>query len=315
MKINKTIVTFFALFGISLAISLAVGRIDSKKLSAVKPNKTAETQSPDRLAKRIICMTPAITEAVFTLGCGEQVVAVANFCTYPPQAASKPQIGGFINPNFERLSRLEPDLIIVQGRAEKIRRFCNRRRIAVLELQISDLASIYVDLLRLGRALGCADRAVALCEKIRAELEDVRSKVAHLPPQSVFLCIGRMGGSLNNLHTLGANSRFLRELIEVAGGEDIFEDVAAGYPEVSKETILKRQPDVIIEPHPAETLDKKTLMQITADWQAMGSLSAIQNGRIYFPTDDFLLMPSVRIGLTARRLAEMIHPEITANGR
>jgi iron complex transport system substrate-binding protein len=101
---------------------------------------------------------------------------------------------------------------------------------------------------------------------------------------------------------------FLHELIEIAGGENIFADAAGTYPQISKESLIKRQPEVLIEVLPGGVSDRK-LRLLRKDWGRLSMLPAVRRGNIHFLTDDFLLIPSVRITQTALRFAEIIHPE------
>jgi iron complex transport system substrate-binding protein len=101
---------------------------------------------------------------------------------------------------------------------------------------------------------------------------------------------------------------FLHELIEIAGGENIFADASGAYPQISKESLIKRQPEVLIEVLPGG-VSRRKLRLLRKDWGRLSMLPAVRRGNIHFLTDDFLLIPSIRITQAARRFAEIIHPE------
>lgn len=258
-------------------------------------------------AQRILCMSPAVTECVFALGCGDRVVGVSSYSTYPAEAREKVNVGGFVDLSFETLIALKPDLVITQGHAAKLGEFCRQEGIAVRQLEISSVATVLADLQALGEELGCAERAATLCGEIRQELDRVAAQVAGRERPGVFLCIGRSPGTLSGMYTIGENSVFLRDLLDIAGGKNTFADVRRGYPQVSKEALVKRQPEVIIEVHPGEELSPEQKDELRRDWQWLAMLPAVRNGRVHLPTEDYMLIPGPRIGKTARRLAEMIH--------
>ncbi len=299
MKNHKTLIAFLLLTGIGTVISLLLDRTDS---SETRPGPTGTP-------RRIICMSPAVTELVFALGCGEHVVGVSDFCTWPTDASKKDKIGGVFNPNLEKLLVLAPDLIIIQGRCEKVTQFCRKKNISLLQVEVSDIKTIYNDLNLLGRRLGRADQAARLCTEIRQALWEIKVKAAKHRKQRVFFSLGRTSGSLIGLTTVGGKT-FLSELINIAGGDNIFADIGQPYPRISKEALLKRAPEIIIEAHPGLALNHEEQQRLTRDWQAFASLPAVQNGQIRFLTEEYLLIPGPRICQTARLLARCIHPEV-----
>jgi iron complex transport system substrate-binding protein len=260
----------------------------------------------DKAARRIISMAPNITETIFALGFGDRVVGVTDFCVYPPQAKELPKVGGFFNPNLERLAALQPDLVILQGRHDKVDRFCAGRHIAAFHVNMDSLSTIYSGIRDLGEVLGAHVQAQVLCTAIRNELEAVRADVSGRDKKKVFVSLGRAMGSMANLYTVGGTS-FLSEVLEIAGGENIFRDVTQPYPEASKESLIKRAPDVILEMRPGETLSPEDRRRIIAEWQIFRNIPAVSHGDIQVVTEDFVLVPGPRVAAIAKILAEALH--------
>jgi iron complex transport system substrate-binding protein len=290
------------IFLIFLALGLA--------MAFFLPDESREnTVSQDTAsACRIISMTPSVTESLFALGCGDRVVAVTDFCSYPPEAAEKERLGGFFNPNLERLLVLKPDLIIVQGAALKIAEFCKKENIPLCQVEMSDIARIFYDIEMLGDKLSYSASAQQLCEKMRKSLEEVKERVAGLKRPRVFFSVSRIQGGMTGLTTVGGDT-YLSNLIEVAGGENIFADLKQPYPQVSKETLLKRGPEIIIETRSSEELSEKQREERLSVWRSLVNLPAVETNRIYFVPEDPVLKPGPRIGQSALLLAEIIHPE------
>jgi len=258
-------------------------------------------------ANRIICVSPGITEIVFALGCGDRVVGVSHFSTYPPEVKVKAKIGGLINPNRERIITLKPDLLITQGKHESIAKFCRELSIRFLSIKIDTLKDIPDAIILLGRELNVEERAVQLVKKLKDDLAAVRSRTAERPAKKIFLCLGHTPGDLTGVMTTGPGT-FLHELIEIAGGKNIFSDTAGLYPQISKESLLKRQPEVIIEVCHKDLSEEK-LKLLKNDWERLPSLPAVRTRNVYFLSDDFIQIPGIRIAQTALRFAEIIHPE------
>jgi len=260
-----------------------------------------------RVPQRIIALAPSHVELVFALGCGRRMVGVGDHCVHPPKALDLPRCGGTFDPNYEQMLALRPDLLVVQGRAEKADAFCRRYGVPILRLEIEDLESLYAGTRELGQALDVEDAAEQLVAQIQSELDALRRRVAGEPRPTVFLCLGRRAGSLRTLFSAGGPT-FLTEMLDIAGGENVFADVATRYPTVSKEDLVARGPDWILEIQAGATLSDAVRRQLAADWASLPSLPAVRNDRIRVLTDDHLLLPGPRLPQIAARFADVLHP-------
>jgi iron complex transport system substrate-binding protein len=279
--------------------------VSSKALSVVEL-KAADHPSVPR---RVVSMGPNLTETIFALGRGDRVVGVTDFSSYPPEAKKLPKVGGYINPNLERITALRPDLVIVRGKYEKVDKYCRSRGIRIVHVNMDNLTSIYQGIYELGRIFGKLEKAQDLCAAIRNQLEKVSREAARYPRQKVFVCLGRAPGSLSSIYTAGRPS-FITEILKVAGGDNIFEDVKQPYPEASKESLIRRAPEVILEMRAGEKISESRRRQIIDDWKILGGVPAITKERIYVLTEDFLLVPGPRVGIAASFLLETLQAEI-----
>jgi iron complex transport system substrate-binding protein len=255
---------------------------------------------------RVISMAPNITETIFLLGEGDRLVGVTSFCVYPLQAKALPKVGGFYNPNLERLIALRPDLVALQGMHRKVDAFCRTRNIPVCHVDMDSLSTIYGGIMKLGSVLGVSARAKIQCENIRNGLERVRRKTAGMGRKRIYISLGRTMGSMSNLYTVGGTS-FISEVLSVAGGTNVFADVTQPYPEVSKESLIKRAPDIILEIYPGETISERQRRQILEEWKAFPTIPAVDEGEIHIMTEDFILLPGPRVVRVAEIFADAIH--------
>ncbi len=291
-----------------LAMFLATALTGCGEARDRRQGGTATTSGPDdHIPRRIVCGAPSVTEIVFALDCGDRVVGVSDYTVYPPEAKAKERIGGWINPSRERLLVLKPDIIITQGQHETLAGFAREYGIRFLTLKLDTLEDIHAAIESIAEALGVPERGEALSGEIRREIGALRAKVADAPPKRVLLLFDRAQGRLSGLATVGPGT-FLDDLIRVAGGSNIFADARGAYPQVSKESLLVRRPEAIIEVYPGG-LEAETVARLRADWQEFADIPAVRNNRIHYLTNDFMLIPGPRVGLIAEALAKAIVPE------
>jgi iron complex transport system substrate-binding protein len=262
---------------------------------------------PSAFPQRIICAAPNIVETIYALGEERRIVGISDFVTYPPEALKIVSVGGMIDPNFERILQLQPDLVIIQGAMQKHRDFCDEKKIPLLRVDMESIDSIFEGIRSIGLAIGCLEKAEQLIQEKKKILDEIRQKASFAQNKpSVFICLGRRAGSLASIFTVHPAS-FVDELVTIAGGSNIFGDVKGRYPQISKEALLQRNPEIILELHPGEELSTEGAKTLKADWNAMPGLSVAASGRIFVVTDDYLLVSGPRLSETARRLYEILH--------
>jgi len=271
-------------------------------------NSPESTTSP--LRKGVVSFGPNITETIYALGAGDRIVGVTTYCDYPPEATTKTRVGGYLDPDLEKITALSPELIILPGKMEKLADLARQNKTPVLNAHMDDLKTIREGITAIGDALGCAQNAAALCAQIDADLEAVRGSVANLPRVKVLIVNARQNHDLSNIFTVGSTS-FIAELAEIAGGDPIFSDSDRPYFEASKESVVMRAPEVIIEFHAGENISAEEQARYIADWNELDTLPAVKNKRVYLFLESYGLRPGPRVGLIARHLAKMLHPERT----
>ncbi len=260
--------------------------------------------------KRIIALAPNAVEILWSLGVEDRLVAVSEYTTYPPQARSLPRIGGVRDPDLEAILALQPDLIILRGRQDRLESLCQRRGIGTYHDPTEQLPDLYRTITRLGETCDRREQAARLIQQIRADLAKVKTSVAGRPPTRVLLCM-RDPARLANITTVARGS-YLHDLIEIAGGVNVFGELDVPYPRVSIEEIVARQPDVILEAMPGwtPTDDPTSLIE---QWQELDTIPAVRNRRIHVLTEDYVLIPSPRVTLLAQALVRLLHPDLPAD--
>ncbi len=271
----------------------------------------AVSASAAGLPQRIVSTSPSITEILYALGLGDRVVGVTRFCHYPPEATRKPKIGDFINPDIEAIAALKPDLVVVQANPIRLAERLNTLHLRTIEIDEQDIAAIDQSIRVIADATGASKPAEQLIESIRAGLDEVRNKSEKLKAPRVMFVVGRAPGRLDGLVVVGRSS-YLNELIRIAGGENIFRDAAAAYPQVSMEEVMARNPEIILdmgEMSDAGTVSERERRETIALWtERMPMLDAVKQHRVFPIMSEMYVVPGPRVVDAARAIFAMLHP-------
>lgn len=255
--------------------------------------------------QRIVSLIPAVTEILFAIGAGPQVVGVSSFDTYPPEAVTRPKVGGLFDPNFERILSLRPDLVITYGSQDELTRRLAATNIPSFAYRHGGLADITSTIRSLGQRTGHSTEAEALARTIEAGLAEVRQRAAGRPRPRTLLVFGREDGSLRGLFVSGGVG-FLHDLLELAGGHNVMADVPREGLQLSLEQLLVRAPDVVIELRGDDwTAERRTRER--AVWTA-ARIPASTTGRIHIINDSSLVIPGPRVVHAARTIAGVVFP-------
>lgn len=250
---------------------------------------------------RIISMIPAITETIVALGAADRLVARTAF-DEDPSLAHLPSTEQALIPSIEWLARLRPELVVMwrDGQTRTTAARLADLGIPAYGAAIETLDDVDSTIRRIGRLLGLDARADSLVARIHAELDEVRRAVAGRGRPRVLYLIGRDPAMIAGPGT------FADELIAVAGGENVFSDGPAGWPQVSLEEIVRRQPDVLIVP--TGDWDGDRLLEWFRRAAGWRELRAVREGRVYAVDATIFNRPGPRVGLVARQIAEILHP-------
>jgi iron complex transport system substrate-binding protein len=254
---------------------------------------------------RIVSLVPALTEILFAVGAGPRVVGVSSFDRLPP--ASVARVGGLVDPDVERVLSLKPDLAIVYGSQSDLIAQLDRAAIPLFEYRHADLAQVTATIRRLGTRVGRGPQAEELAGRIDRGIEAVRRKVAGRPRPRTLLVFGRQPRSLRGIYASGGFG-FLHDMLEAAGGENVFADVKRESVQVTTEMILARAPDVIVELRYGEGVAAANLEAERASWSALSAVPAVRRGRIVLLVGDEFVVPGPRIVAATERLAAALHP-------
>ncbi len=258
----------------------------------------------ERPAARIISLIPSATDLLVAMGARGQLAGRTDF-DKDSAVASLPSVGGGLDPSLEALVALRPDLVVsfeTQGDAA-LRTRLREMGIPVYALAAQDTADIFRALANLGTLAGRRTAADSVAGAMRAELEAVRRSVAGRPAPSV-LYVAWVDPPM-----VAGPTTFLSELVRVAGGRPVFEDVQQEWPQVSIEEIVSRKPQVVVIPSGAGAEFSADALRTAPGWR---ELAASPGTRVAEVPVAVVNRPGPRLGEAARALRDAIHPELAA---
>jgi len=262
--------------------------------------------------QRVISTSPAITEILFALSVGNKVVGVTDFCSYPKEACILPSIGGPLNPSTETWISLKPDLIIIQEDSKIIQKNANIFKIPSLMVSVSNLKDILISIQAIADALEIPEIGRQLTDKIKIKINNYRIQLKQLKPRQVLMLLSDTNDPSRDLYAVGRET-FLNELLTIAGGENVLPHTMAKYPKVSKEFIIAKSPEIIIEIGPKSNLSNERILVRKKAWGKYPTLRAVRNDRLYFIGADYILIPGPRLVNILDDLTRNIHPELFLN--
>lgn len=257
--------------------------------------------------QRIVAVVPAVTEMLFAIGAGPQVVGVSSFARYPALVESLPRVGALVDPDVEQILSLEPDLVVLYSSQTDAIEQMSRAGINVLPYSHGGIRDVTEMLRELGRRTGQADKAHAVVSSIESMLTAVAVRVSSRAKPRVLLVIGRDPDTIRNVYASGGIG-FLHEMITAAGGENVFAHINREAVQPTSEGILGIAPEVIVEVRAEGMLSPDKVSEQRNVWQRLSSIPAVRRRRVYFLTGNDLIMPGPRLAQATERLARVLHP-------
>jgi iron complex transport system substrate-binding protein len=257
---------------------------------------------------RIVSLVPAVTEMLFAIGAGRQVVGVSSYDDFPPEVKSLPRVGALLDPDVERILTLRPDLVITYGSQGSVETQLAGAGIKTISHRHGGIRAILDTLRDLGTATGHTSEANGKAREIEAQLAAIRARVGDRARPRVLLVFGRQPGSLRQMYASGGMG-FLNDILETAGGQNVFADVGQESVQPSQETLLARAPEVIIEVRSGRSVSTTDTSGERSAWSPLASIPAVKNARIHFLNGPQFVIPGPRVGFAAEQLARALHPE------
>jgi iron complex transport system substrate-binding protein len=249
---------------------------------------------------RIVSLAPSVTETLFALGAGPDVVGVSQYCDYPPQVRDLPRAGSFLTPNLEAIIALRPTLVVGLELSSNVRQIRALSSMGYPVLLVSDdsLQQIETSIETVGARINRQSEAHQLVAQIQAQIAAIEQRLAKVKPQRALMLVGHQP-----IVAVGAGT-YLDELMRIARADNIAAAAGQQWPQLSMEYIIAMRPQVVLdgsmgtEPLPSSGF-----------WERYPQIPAVRDHRVFGYGQDPMLHAGPRVGQSLEIIARMIHPE------
>jgi len=242
--------------------------------------------------ERIISLSPSITEIVFALDKGDSLVATSSYSSFPTKAKTLPVIGGYTNPQLEKILSLSPTLVIGQTFNHTTLNKLKRFKIKTLKVKLTTIEDIKNSISLIAKEIG-STKDTLLIKEITNTVEKNRKTDK---PHSVMIVYG-LREDLRNATYIAGHNIFFEDIIHSCGNTNAYTELSTTQPVLNYENIIATNPDQIIILHSLATqsdVDIKKALQI---WYKLPT-NASKNGNISIVDKDYIHIPSHRIALS-----------------
>ena len=253
--------------------------------------------SPTLSSKRIITLAPALTEIVFALGKGENIVGNTKFCDFPEKAKKIVKVGGLLDLNVERIINLKPDIIILYPESYENLKIL-KNRIKLLIVPHRTLVHLYKSILQVSKGLKVEEKGMLMVSNLKKKLKNIHNRTRKQQKIKTLLIAGRNPDQLSNMTIIGKKD-FLNDILEIAGGINAYNGNIE-YPNISIESIVSMNPGYIIEF--SVFFQKINNKKVLALWKKYKIIKAVKHDRIKIINDPMWLRPGPRVDEIAQEL-------------
>lgn len=248
-------------------------------------------------SERIISLSPSITEIIFALGKGSEMVATSSYSLHPKEAQKLPIIGGYENPHLEKILAHSPTLVVGQNFNQSTLENLKKFNIKTLQLNLKTLAGIQESITVLANEINATSNAKLLRDDIQNAIKNApKSKNSH----SVMIVYG-LREDLRNATYIAGHDIFFEDIIKECGNTNAYTASSTAQPVLSYENIIAINPDQIIILHSLATEADADVKRALNNWYSLPT-NAARNKKISIVDESYLHIPSHRVALTISRL-------------
>lgn len=256
----------------------------------------------EKVPEKVISLQPSNTEILFAIDAGDKVIGATEFDDFPAQAAKIERVSDSMTINAEKIIALKPDVVIAYtiGDMDTLKPL-EDAGIKVFVIQSAkSFEEVYSDINQIAQVMNVKEKGSELIKTIKKKITDVSEKVANVNKTAIYFEISPSP----ELYTAG-NGTFQNEILEKAGIANIFAD-QEGWPSVSEEEVIKRNPAVITTTV-SYTEDPVGEIKSRKGWE---SVKAVTDGQVYQFDESMMSRPGPRIGDAVELAAKTIYPEV-----
>jgi len=252
---------------------------------------------------RVVSLSPSTTETIAVLGALPILVGRSRYCDYPPEVASLPEVGGYVDPNLEAIVALRPELVVgARGPAgRRIDDTLKSRGIDTYFPPTESIDEVFAMMNGLAEKIGRASEADRVVARIQARLARIDAVVKTLDHPRVLLLFG-----VQPIVAAGPKG-FGDEILKRAGGVNAVKEGEA-YPQLDIEAVAGLDPDIIVDAAVAEEHGAQRITKSAGGWSRV---RAVREDKVIPLADEVVLRPGPRVDEGVATLARALHPHAT----
>lgn len=255
--------------------------------------------------QRLVSLVPGFTEISFALGLGDRLVGVTSYCDYPVEAQSKPKIGGFSNPNLEKIVEAKPDLVLATEIHNQLVESLEALNIKVLIYNPHNVEELTATITAIGTACGEETRARDLNTSLTRRIESVQAKIADIPVEKRPLVFYEVWHE--PLMTSGSNT-LIKDIITMAGGRCLTAAGKEEYPLISEEFVIEQNPDIMVHSY-GQGMNNTPTREVILSRKGWQGINFVKSQRILGVESNLITRPGPRIVEAVEQLAQGFYPE------
>ena len=268
--------------------------------------RTSRNSPAPAYPRRVVSLSPALTEMVYAMGGGDLLVGRTKYCDWPPDALDVPVVGGYTDVDVEKVLLLEPDLVVVSpspGNKEAVQRLADSGTRALVS-PLYSVEEILEGIVRLGKALGREEAALEITSRMEGNLADIGAEALSRQPVEALVVVSQQP------MVLAAEGSFPHELLVIAGGKNVVSVSAKPYVQADVEWLSAHPPQVVVDvsaAHPGPASDDATILRAyrgIPGWTGKVNLVVVR--------DDAVTIPGPRLDSGALILFKALHGKSNA---
>lgn len=264
---------------------------------------SGRTFTLDKPAERVVSLAPSNTEIVYWLGAEKKLVGVTTYCDYPPAAKKKTKIGDFATPNVEKISSVDPQVVMAtSGLQDTVVKSLRGLGIKVVVFDPTTVDGVIKDISRAARILGVEDQAAGKIDGLKKRVAAVRDKAKGLEARKVFFEV------YNQPLTAAGGGTLIDSMMTTVSGTNIGAAAGSQFPQYSEEQLFNEAPYAYVAVKGAQQNPSDISKRPGYD-----RLTAVKDGRVYVVEDNLFVRSGPRALDGLEALAKITHPEVFGN--
>lgn len=254
---------------------------------------------------RLVSLIPSATETVFLLGAEDKLVGVSTYSNYPEKAKTLPKVGSLFDTDYEKILKLSPDLVLILSTSDNQKQGLSKLGIEYMEVNFNTLSEIDSAIIKIGNKLSKQQRAQFVIDSLNTIKRQIFTQT-NTKPLKVLISVGRdFNTPVKEIYSCGEGTYF-NEILTNLGYQNVISSSLV-YPHLTAETVLRENPDVIIDLVAEMNELNITEKDLKSHWSHLSDVNAVKNGNIFVIGGRFVTIPSSRL----YKLAEIMKDSIS----